>query len=127
MVTQNPPPPNLRAACSLSLRTRLRESLDAIPARQRALLFGLLGTVLFLGTAIAIYSVYDTIDTLEERMTPWGVRCATSSRSARPVGQSPRAQPGVAHRRQLASAFRLSGTDGQGSRHRDSRDQPAQP
>ncbi|HNN95771.1 MAG TPA: hypothetical protein PKI03_26015 [Pseudomonadota bacterium] len=55
-----------------SLRTRLRESLDAIPARQRALLFGLLGTVLFLGTAIAIYSVYDTIDTLEEKNDAMG-------------------------------------------------------
>lgn len=55
-----------------ALRTRLRESLDAIPARQRALLFGLLGTMLFLGTAVAIYSVYDTIDTLEGKNDAMG-------------------------------------------------------
>lgn len=49
------------------LRARLRESIDAIPARQRALILGLLGTMLFVGTLAGVYSVYDRIDTLEEK------------------------------------------------------------
>lgn len=61
-------PPSKQSSGALSaVRARAREAFDAIPARQRTLLVGLLGTVLFLGTAITIYSVYDRIDTLEEK------------------------------------------------------------
>ena len=63
---ENPPSKQSSGALS-AVRARLRDAFDAIPARQRALLLGLFGTALFLGTAVAVYSVYDRIDTLEEK------------------------------------------------------------
>lgn len=67
MSNEENPPSKESAGAFSGVRARLREAVDAIPARQRALLLGLFGTVLFLGTAITVYSVYDRIDTLEEK------------------------------------------------------------
>lgn len=60
-------PGGLQLSLLIDIKSRLQEGLDAIPARQRSLLWGLLATIGVLVVGYGLYAVYDSIGTLEEQ------------------------------------------------------------